>query len=165
MQIDICGLKEAYACGELGRIGWLPGTSNLADTMTKEAVKDASPLVDILRSNKLRVKPEAWATVSHEITKSETLRLSIIVTIDGAVRVTGAMQRGAMVDDCSHIALPSIGKWCAMSSTSLTWQQLTWELNNDDDNLGKKIRDALMCTHVDHLSLNVFMKSFAILSF
>lgn len=110
----------------------------MADAMTKEAVKDASPLVDILRSNKLRVKPEAWATVSHEITKYETLRLSIIVTIDGAVRVTGAMQRGAMVDDCSHIALPPIGKWCAMSSTSLTWQQLPWELNNDDDNLGKK---------------------------
>lgn len=66
LQIDIHCLKQSYSNGELSKLGWIQGVSNPADSMTKNVMKDISPLKEIMRSNRVIVSPLGWATVSHE---------------------------------------------------------------------------------------------------
>lgn len=63
MQIDIHELRESYEHGELARIGWIPGGSNPADALTKSNVSKDSPLMNMIISNKLTLRPEGWATM------------------------------------------------------------------------------------------------------
>lgn len=62
-------MRESYERGELARIGLIPGGKNPAEFLTKSTVKENSPLMDLVRTNKLQVKPEGWAKVRKTVTE------------------------------------------------------------------------------------------------
>lgn len=66
LQIDIYALRQSYADGELDQIGWIPGTSNPADALTKINSCTTSPLQHLMTSNKLHIDPIGWASISTE---------------------------------------------------------------------------------------------------
>lgn len=64
LQIDIFALKESYERGELSRIGWIPGKSNVADALTKDMIGTSSPLWKLLTTNSIDLQPLGWADVA-----------------------------------------------------------------------------------------------------
>lgn len=63
-QIDIHCLRESYDAGELTILGWIRGTTNLADAMIKNFIKDVYPLKELMRENQKAFSPLGWAKVS-----------------------------------------------------------------------------------------------------
>lgn len=61
LQIDVAALRESYAKGELHRIGWIPGLANPADALTKQVLKDNSPLSLLVQQNHFMVELTGWA--------------------------------------------------------------------------------------------------------
>lgn len=53
LQIDVAAIRESAERRELNRFGWIPGTANPADALTKETVKNSNPLRSLLNSNRL----------------------------------------------------------------------------------------------------------------
>ena len=48
--------------GDLRRIGWIPGTENPADGLTKSSLlKDNHPLVTVMETNTLNINATGWA--------------------------------------------------------------------------------------------------------
>jgi Reverse transcriptase (RNA-dependent DNA polymerase) len=67
LAIDSHALQESLARGELSRLGWIPGTENPADALTRSTVlKTDHPLIHLMRSNKITPQPDGWAE-SHSI--------------------------------------------------------------------------------------------------
>lgn len=66
LQIDIFGLREPYERGELSKIGWILGTDNIADPLSKPMLTTKSSLWDLLTSNRLKVGSSRWADVACE---------------------------------------------------------------------------------------------------
>lgn len=65
LQIDILALRQSYDIGELHRIGWIPGPTNPADSLTKEVLNTTSPLFLLMTTNKCNFSPHGWA-ISRE---------------------------------------------------------------------------------------------------
>lgn len=62
LQIDVAGLRESYARGEINCLGWIPGSENPADGLTRSVLlKKEQPLVRLMSTNNLSIRPEGWA--------------------------------------------------------------------------------------------------------
>lgn len=71
LQIDALALKESYAAGELSRVGWIPGTTNPADPLTKCVLSTTSPLYKVMSTNNFEANPCGWASAQREKKLSE----------------------------------------------------------------------------------------------
>lgn len=66
LQIDALALRESYSIGELSRIGWLPGTRNPTNGLTKCILSQNSPLYRLMISNHYSADPCGWASAQRE---------------------------------------------------------------------------------------------------
>lgn len=58
LKIDVLAIKEIYDIGELTKIGWIPGSKNPADALTKTVLMSSSPLYRILKYKIFDKNPE-----------------------------------------------------------------------------------------------------------
>ena len=65
LQIDVLALRQSYNCGELDRLGWIPGEKNGADPLTKYALAKTTALYMMMKYNYFGIEPQGWS-VSHE---------------------------------------------------------------------------------------------------
>lgn len=56
-------LNKYYSGGEVTKLGCIPGSANSEESLTKDTVRDESPLISVMRSTFLRISPMGWATV------------------------------------------------------------------------------------------------------
>ena len=69
LQIDAASVRQAIRRGEIRNIGWIPGTENPADGMTRKKLpNEAHPLSVLMRTNKFKVKPNGW--ISNDLEKA-----------------------------------------------------------------------------------------------
>lgn len=86
LEIDIHALREAYANGEISRLGWLPGGQNAADGLTKDLGKltTKSPLWNVLHDKSFGIHAQGWVTKSR---KNGTPLVSTKM-VDGAINAS-----------------------------------------------------------------------------
>jgi len=61
LQIDVAALRESLTRGELRCMGWIPGSANPADGLTKDKIPNAEhPLTLLMRNNFINIKPQGW---------------------------------------------------------------------------------------------------------
>jgi len=66
LQIDVAALRESYTRKELNCLGWIPGSMNPADGLTKSKIPTTThPLNTLMRTNKMTIQPHGWAESSH----------------------------------------------------------------------------------------------------
>lgn len=62
LQTDGASLREAHMREELKSPGWILGSENPADGLNKDAILSLHhPLLQLMRTNKLNIKPTGWA--------------------------------------------------------------------------------------------------------
>ena len=62
LQIDVASLREAYTRGEIKNFGWVPGSMNPADGLTKRVIlADKHPLIRLMIENKIDINPKGWS--------------------------------------------------------------------------------------------------------
>lgn len=67
LHIDIIAIRESYAVCELSRIGWIPGTTNPADPLTKCLLSKTSTLFLPILTNRYKADLYDWAGARREI--------------------------------------------------------------------------------------------------
>ena len=61
LQIDVAALRESHSLGEIHRLGWIPGSTNPADGLTREKIlENEHPLMLLMKNNKIVVHAEGW---------------------------------------------------------------------------------------------------------
>lgn len=65
LQLNVFAIRESYSKGELSHFGWIPGRENIADPLNKAVLSQSSPVLNVVRSNKLDVNPLWWTDVSR----------------------------------------------------------------------------------------------------
>jgi hypothetical protein len=66
LAIDSHALRESITRGELSFLGWIPGSENPADALTRASIlKDDHPLIVLMRTNKFYPQPAGWAESSR----------------------------------------------------------------------------------------------------
>lgn len=77
LQIDVSALRESHMRGEIRTIGWIPGSQNPADGLTREKILTRDhPLINLMRTNSIKFDATGWAEVkSFGNNSSEKKRL------------------------------------------------------------------------------------------
>lgn len=69
VQIDDQSLRECQENGELRTLSHIPGIQNYADDLTKNKVSKKHCLLILMRTNKIDIKVECWATNTMKLVK------------------------------------------------------------------------------------------------
>lgn len=64
LQIDIFALRESYSRAELNKLGWIPGSKNIADPLTKVITRyKDNELMKVMKSNMVNMTDIGWADI------------------------------------------------------------------------------------------------------
>lgn len=76
-KIYIATLHDSYEKGELARLGWIPGTMNPVDALTKAQVRRTHPLLTLMDTTTINLEPVNWAVTHVKDKKAWSVKFTI----------------------------------------------------------------------------------------
>lgn len=66
LQIDVSALRESHMRGEIRTIGWIPGSKNPADGLTRDKIVNSHhPLIQLMKTNSITIEATGWAEINE----------------------------------------------------------------------------------------------------